>query len=132
MNIKKLVKNKTVRAIGWALLVLWSLLIWLYVFDFNFRTIIYMVAGYGLLMLLIGVASLIYKIFSPQMKIIAQEIVLGALYGWLTGMFITILQRWIFKFPSRFTGKLVLSNSIIAAIFILWRRWEKKSEEPDD
>ena len=131
MNIKKWAKNRTVRAIGLATMVLLSLSFWIYAFGFH--TFIILVASCGSMMLLVGVASLIFKIFTPQMKRIAEGVLFfGVLWGGFTGLVITVFQRWIFKFPYRFTGKLMLSNSIIAAIFILWRRWEKKSEEPDD
>lgn len=158
MDIKKWAKNRTVRAIGWAIVVLLCLAFWLFVifsgmpavkFKFNPLGLISIIKWAGLVCLVgicIGLKrelTVTYRwkdISIPNILIFplkyfsehSTEVIMSALIAGFVGMFITLVQRWIFKLPHGLTEKLWLSNSIIAAIFYFWGRSSKKAEEERD
>jgi len=130
MNIKKLAKNKTVRAISWMAIVLLCLSFWAYVSGI--RNIISLVLGYGVLMLLGMVGVLIFNLLTPKMKHTLLVIGVGAILAGIAAIFITMAQEWIFKFPHRFGERLWLSNSITGTLLYLVGRWQKGKEVEHD
>jgi hypothetical protein len=130
MNIKKLAKNKTVRAIGWVAIVLLCLSFWAYVSGI--RNIISLVLGYGVLMLLGMVGVLIFNLLTPKMKHTLLVIGVGAILSGIASIFITMAQERIFKIPHRFGSQVWLGNSITGTLLFMLGRSQGRNEEEDD